>query len=333
MSEDIKDWSTTSADNDDADAGINWLEGMPPSAVNNSARAMMTAIKKWWDESLAGLSHFGADTGAADAYAISPAPAITTYTAGQAFHFFAANANTGPATLAVNGLAAKAVEFEGGALVSGDIVAGDLVSVVYDGTAFQMLVTNFNAITVDNSNWSGVPLTVSHGGTNASDAATARTNLGVEIGADVQAYDADLDDLSDPAALTEMDANDADQTADAVIVHDGGAYKQVKLEALGIKVVSEGSAQTFALADANTCQESTSASAVSWTVPAEASVAFAIGTTIQVYQSGAGQVTIAPDGGVTLRNANGLKTAAHYSVIALTKVASDTWVVYGDCTS
>ncbi len=59
---DIRAWSTTAADNDDADAAINWLEGQLPSTANNSARAMMAAVRgtfegpdskynglEWWD--------------------------------------------------------------------------------------------------------------------------------------------------------------------------------------------------------------------------------------------------------------------------------------------
>ena len=45
MATGIKSWSSTAADNDDADANINWLENQAPSTVNNSARAMMAAIR------------------------------------------------------------------------------------------------------------------------------------------------------------------------------------------------------------------------------------------------------------------------------------------------
>jgi hypothetical protein len=43
----VENWSTTASDNDDADLanGIDWREGQTPGSINNSARAMMAAIK------------------------------------------------------------------------------------------------------------------------------------------------------------------------------------------------------------------------------------------------------------------------------------------------
>lgn len=86
------------------------------------------------------LSDYVADTGAADAYVITPSPAITAYAVGQRFSFKAANTNTTVATLAVSGLAAKSIKKYGSiALIAGDIVAGQICEVEYDGTNLQLL--------------------------------------------------------------------------------------------------------------------------------------------------------------------------------------------------
>lgn len=49
MATGLKAWSTTAADNDDADSAINWLEGQLPNTVNGSARAMMAIIRAWYE--------------------------------------------------------------------------------------------------------------------------------------------------------------------------------------------------------------------------------------------------------------------------------------------
>lgn len=82
---------------------------------------------------------YAADTGAANAYvvALSPAPTIA---AGSTIVFKAANANTGPSTIAVNGGSAASIKKQGStALASGDISAGQIVILVYDGANFQLV--------------------------------------------------------------------------------------------------------------------------------------------------------------------------------------------------
>ena len=63
-----------------------------------------------------------------------------TLTAGTTISFKAANTNTGASTLNVNSLGAKAIKKNGTeALVAGDVQAGQIISVGYDGTNMQLL--------------------------------------------------------------------------------------------------------------------------------------------------------------------------------------------------
>jgi len=74
-----------------------------------------------------------------DTYAITPIPAVTSYTSGQAWQVLFTNGNTGASTIAVSGLPAKAITKRGAvALVAGDIPAVALALIVYDGTQFQL---------------------------------------------------------------------------------------------------------------------------------------------------------------------------------------------------
>ena len=66
------------------------------------------------------------------------------------------------------------------------------------------------------------------------------------------------------------------------------------------------------------------------TIPANATTAFPVGTSIDLLQIGAGQVTIAAAVGVTVNATPGLKLRTQWSSATLFKRATDTWVVMGD---
>lgn len=89
---------------------------------------------------------YAADAGSTDAYAITLSPAPSAYANGQIFAFKANTINTGACTLNVNSLGAKTIKKQYNVdLADGDIKANQLVSVIYDGTNFQMLSPVSNA--------------------------------------------------------------------------------------------------------------------------------------------------------------------------------------------
>ena len=80
--------------------------------------------------------------GGTDTYTATINPPIAAYAATQSFIIKFTNANTGAATINLNGLGAKALTKNGSvALQVGDIVAGQVYMVAYDGTRFQILGT------------------------------------------------------------------------------------------------------------------------------------------------------------------------------------------------
>jgi hypothetical protein len=86
-----------------------------------------------------GSYNFAADAEASDTYVITLDPVPNGYRTGMMITFTANTANTDGVTLNVNGLGAKAIlKMHDQPLVTGDIEAGQVVVVVYDGTQFQM---------------------------------------------------------------------------------------------------------------------------------------------------------------------------------------------------
>ena len=91
-----------------------------------------------------------------------------------------------------------------------------------------------------------------------------------------------------------------------------------------------GTTYTTVLADQSKLVTLTNGSAITLTIPANSSVAYPVGTKIDFAQLGAGQVTFAGAGGVTVNATPTLKLRAQYSAASCVKTATDTWLLVGD---
>ena len=152
------------------------------------------------------------------------------------------------------------------------------------------------------------PLGVAYGGTGAATAGGALTSLGAAAS----------------GANTDITALDQDVTITAT-----GTIAAGTLGYRGLPQNAQTGAYTLALSDAGKQVSNTTGG---WVIPANASVAFPIGTAVALYNdSGSSQtVSITSD---TLRLAGtattGTRTLAQYGLATCTKVASTTWVISG----
>jgi hypothetical protein len=126
-------WSKTAASNNTADSSIAWSEGQTAGSVNNSARSMMAAIAKMRDDTGGQLTLAGGTT----AYTLTTNQVLATLADGVRVVAVVNATNSAAATLAVDGLSAKAVR----KVTS----AGEVVTVVNDMVAGQHAVFQYDA--------------------------------------------------------------------------------------------------------------------------------------------------------------------------------------------
>ena len=148
------------------------------------------------------------------------------------------------------------------------------------------------------SNMTAGTLPVGRGGTGAATAAAARTNLGAGA-------------------------------ASGLATLDGSA--KVAAAQASARIISKTASATLALAEAGCfIYFNNGTTACTLTVPANSSVAFPVGTEIEVLRGGTGTITIAAASGVTIYSVDSAKKIdSQFGVVCLKKTGTDTWVLAG----
>ena len=176
-------------------------------ARSSQVNAQLTAIKAAFDllpsvnDLNRGMLTYAADSGTSNTYVVSMPTTIVEYATGMEFRVFIGNTNTGPSTLNVDGLGARAIKrIDGSDVEATDLSAGDVHDFVYNGTDMIMLsvprtyiagtANNLNG----NPNFSGNPMFSGNPDfSQAQNKSAIRSALGLAIGSAIQAHSSVLD--------------------------------------------------------------------------------------------------------------------------------------------
>jgi microcystin-dependent protein len=135
-------WSRTASSNANADGSINWAEGMAPSAVNDSARAVMAAAAKYRDDIAGAIVTSGTST----AYAVNSYQVFDSlaHLDGAMIAFTPHTTCGATVTLNVDGLGAKPLRSSPGVeLQAGTIIQGTPYVATYNNTDGAFYLRDF----------------------------------------------------------------------------------------------------------------------------------------------------------------------------------------------
>jgi len=107
------------------------------------------------------------------------------------------------------------------------------------------------------------------------------------------------------------------------------AITSEKLTGLTINAQT-GTSYTLVLTDAHDLVTLSNASAITLTIPTNASVAFTVGDQVNIVQIGAGQVTVGGAGVTIGSQGSKLKLNGQWPAATLIKIATDTWLLVGN---
>jgi hypothetical protein len=188
------------------------------------------------------------------------------------------------------------------------------------GTNGQVLTAN--SALADGVEWTTLSALPSQSGNNGK---YLTTDGSTASWATVNATPA-LDDLTD-VTITSATTND-------VIYFNGTNWVNRYAGAVPVIINGQtGTTYTLVAGDAGDVVEVNNSSAITVTIPTNASVPYPVGTQITILQTGTGQITVAAPSGGTLNSTPGNKLRAQWSSATLLKRATDTWVLMGDLTA
>jgi hypothetical protein len=184
--------------------------------------------------------------------------------------------------------------------------------------------TTLGLANVDNTADTAKPVSTAQAAAIATAKSEAIADATARVNAVIASAPGALDTLDELAAALGDDANFASSVTTSL---------GLKVDSLTPISQKTASYTLSSLTERDDLIEMGSASALTLTIPPASSVDYPIGTSIDILQTGAGQVTIAAGAGVTVNATPGLKLRTQWSSATLFKRAANTWVAFGDLTA